>query len=484
MNDFARAQLMKYGWSEGKGLGKHESGIAQALKPKLKFDTTGVGHKNDDYNNWWESAFNKAANNITVKSQTNGVFISVSKGDKTENVPENKFEETKSKSSIHYGNFLKSSVLLNGSLVEDHTSRHKTEDKEDVIYTPLTDEELFKICGGRTAHKGARHGLTLNGKLKRIAKQEEALLNTNLSFNVLEKIENNNNNNNISDDEHEKITNERAVLPIASIEEIAERKVSKTTKRKTRRSINDLSHKLNILCNLIDSDEKSMNEIVDEESKGKNNDRRKKKKKRKISDSGVKIEKDVLFPTNHKLEKEISKKDSKEYPNSQDNTEYTKTSKKRKELKVKKRQNEFNEYPAKKFKKLDKNHVDSLPVENIDLLQCKLQREHIFTEPVGSHEIKDCLTESPYAYTEQKADQLNKKLRKKKRAKRLRKERIKLEKITECLKAVNFNIPEPSIEQCNKKKLKEVSEKLIDTSTTIDRTECLKKRRKDKNKSK
>lgn len=40
----------------------------------------------------------------------------------------------------------------------------------------LTDEELLDACEGRTAHKGARHGLNLNGKLARLAEQDRILL--------------------------------------------------------------------------------------------------------------------------------------------------------------------------------------------------------------------------------------------------------------------------------------------------------------------
>lgn len=40
----------------------------------------------------------------------------------------------------------------------------------------LSDADLFKACGGRTAHKGARHGLNLSGKLQRVAEQERLLL--------------------------------------------------------------------------------------------------------------------------------------------------------------------------------------------------------------------------------------------------------------------------------------------------------------------
>ena len=42
--DFAYSHMKGLGWSTGKGLGKQEQGIVDALKPKLKFDQTGVGH--------------------------------------------------------------------------------------------------------------------------------------------------------------------------------------------------------------------------------------------------------------------------------------------------------------------------------------------------------------------------------------------------------------------------------------------------------
>ena len=42
--DFAYTHMEGLGWSKGKGLGKHHQGIVDAIKPKLKFDQTGVGH--------------------------------------------------------------------------------------------------------------------------------------------------------------------------------------------------------------------------------------------------------------------------------------------------------------------------------------------------------------------------------------------------------------------------------------------------------
>lgn len=75
---------------------------------------------------------------------------------------------------FEYGTFIKTSKLT-GNLAQDicdvpHASYNLSHVQE------LTDDELFKACGGRTVHKGARHGLKLSGKLSRIEKQEKMLL--------------------------------------------------------------------------------------------------------------------------------------------------------------------------------------------------------------------------------------------------------------------------------------------------------------------
>ena len=42
--EFARSHMEGKGWNTGEGLGRHGQGIVDAIKPKLKFDQTGVGH--------------------------------------------------------------------------------------------------------------------------------------------------------------------------------------------------------------------------------------------------------------------------------------------------------------------------------------------------------------------------------------------------------------------------------------------------------
>lgn len=82
-----------------------------------------------------------------------------------------------SNTSLQYGSFLKSATLLANVGTEQGIEGHvSTNDIEIKPFQVLSDEDLFKACNGRTAHKGARHGLNLTGKLQRIAEQEKLLL--------------------------------------------------------------------------------------------------------------------------------------------------------------------------------------------------------------------------------------------------------------------------------------------------------------------
>ncbi|XP_010147394.1 PREDICTED: G patch domain-containing protein 4, partial [Eurypyga helias] len=83
-----------------------------------------------------------------------------------------------------YGRFVKSATLTAcgeepTKLPAGSESSEEEEEKLDLSSARrLTDEELMRACGGRTAHKGARHGLTMSAKLARLEEQERAFLAT------------------------------------------------------------------------------------------------------------------------------------------------------------------------------------------------------------------------------------------------------------------------------------------------------------------
>lgn len=123
--------------------------------------------------------FNEASSSVKVqKSKTGQVAIETSEGGVE--ITNKSFSLKKLKESnttLQYGSFLKSATLLANVGKEEEISGHlSTADIEIKPLSVLSDEDLFKACGGRTAHKGARHGLNLTGKLQRIAEQERLLL--------------------------------------------------------------------------------------------------------------------------------------------------------------------------------------------------------------------------------------------------------------------------------------------------------------------
>lgn len=147
----------------------------------FQFDNAGLGDKGPvKEDHWWERVFNEASTNVNVQKSKSGV-VEVDLHDKDGVEITNKSYSMKklkeSKGTLQYGSFLKSATLLANVGKEEEIEGHlSTGDIEIKPIKVISDEDLFKACGGRTAHKGARHGLNLSGKLKRIAEQERILL--------------------------------------------------------------------------------------------------------------------------------------------------------------------------------------------------------------------------------------------------------------------------------------------------------------------
>ncbi|KAM4690979.1 G patch domain-containing protein 4 [Rhinophrynus dorsalis] len=185
---FAEEQLQKHGWTEGKGLGKRENGISEAIKVKVKCDHAGIGHNSAEQFtfHWWDHVFNKTASSIAIETDKDGVQVKrIKEEEDGGSVTNKKPRKALSNRDMLYGRFVKSATLLSGgeqpaqepSPAESSDSSEDEDEKLDLSSaTKLTDEDLKKVCGGRTAHKGARHGLTMSAKLSRLEEQERAFL--------------------------------------------------------------------------------------------------------------------------------------------------------------------------------------------------------------------------------------------------------------------------------------------------------------------
>ncbi|XP_051629056.1 G patch domain-containing protein 4 isoform X1 [Manacus candei] len=180
---FAETQLRRHGWRRGQGLGKRQDGIAEAIRVKVKCDTAGVGHDAAEpfTFHWWDHVFNKAAANIAVEAGQDGISVKAlsEQGGGISNKKPRKAGGTR---DLLYGRFVKSATLTacgeeSVTLPTGSESSEEEEEKLDLSSARrLTDEELVQACGGRTAHKGARHGLTMSAKLARLEEQERAFM--------------------------------------------------------------------------------------------------------------------------------------------------------------------------------------------------------------------------------------------------------------------------------------------------------------------
>lgn len=254
MSNFAKEQLLKWGWIEGKGLGKNENGIAEALRPKLKFNSEGLGYNSSSSTEWWQTAFDNASKNIVINKQNDEISLSVvNKNSIADKVAEIMLKSKESRQKM-YNNSRKFETADFIKLEKE------TEEEASKKVSVLTDDELFKACGGRTGHKGARHGLTMSGKLERIHQQEKRLLHlmkrltlkkaaktaTEMDYRNVIKLNNNSNNNN-NTNVAITTTNESS-----SKENDFQIVKSKATIKREKRNMQHLTRLLNNACNIGD----------------------------------------------------------------------------------------------------------------------------------------------------------------------------------------------------------------------------------------
>lgn len=148
----------------GEGLGKKSDGIIKPIKANLKFDSAGLGHDRaaEFTNHWWENAYNAAASNLEVgKTDANEVAINLQSGESIEisakGYTAKSLREEKEKKSSGYGSFVKKSTLYQNVGIDKEGLKS---DSDDAVAGPsngyvrnMSDNDLFKACGGRTAHK-------------------------------------------------------------------------------------------------------------------------------------------------------------------------------------------------------------------------------------------------------------------------------------------------------------------------------------------
>ncbi|XP_018026735.1 G patch domain-containing protein 4 [Hyalella azteca] len=175
-NTFAAKQLAKFGWKKGMGLGRQNDGISEPIHIRRRSDKLGIGHDaGENFSHWWDNAYNQAVGNLKVVTSKNGsVEVKSYKGSCTSEMKPNLFSR-----SLLYDNFNRAGTLMGTTNHSDTSDSDSDEDQASAsqavdistgngLLLDLSDDQLLKLCGGATAHKGARHGIRMTGKMKRL----------------------------------------------------------------------------------------------------------------------------------------------------------------------------------------------------------------------------------------------------------------------------------------------------------------------------
>eukprot|EP01119_Soliformovum_irregulare_P019711 TRINITY_DN6304_c0_g1_i2.p2 TRINITY_DN6304_c0_g1~~TRINITY_DN6304_c0_g1_i2.p2 ORF type:complete len:187 (-),score=45.02 TRINITY_DN6304_c0_g1_i2:17-577(-) len=136
--------LEKWGWSQGKGLGKREDGTKDFIRVSEKRDQKGIGANPALEDNWWEHLYDGA----------------MKKSNQSDEQKKKKEEEAKEKKPLVFGMFMKAS----SSIDED------SDPEEDPQPKKIRTEPL----NGRMFSQSATN--SQGGKLKRLKSQETVFL--------------------------------------------------------------------------------------------------------------------------------------------------------------------------------------------------------------------------------------------------------------------------------------------------------------------
>jgi hypothetical protein len=200
---FAKKQMEKMGWKEGKGLGKNEDGISNPIKLRSQFDSAGFGYdRTSGFNTQaWFAKIDEAI--VAAKKTGKQKKVSQEPVDESTQALEETKSEKKSKkqkktdlnqdggsqdrivpssksSKQFYKKFVKTECLSSG-LVERIIESKPTEEEniETVGETGkkrrkrgLDIDDVFRKTKGVTCHRSAHVGLTLSGKMRRLQDQE------------------------------------------------------------------------------------------------------------------------------------------------------------------------------------------------------------------------------------------------------------------------------------------------------------------------
>lgn len=147
--EFGRRMLAKFGWKEGKGLGKHENGMQTHIKVKQRAENLGLGAGGDGSSSWDKPE--------TLAAPPAAALAETAKRQK-------KKDKKRKKEAAEEA----------AAAALEQTVDGKPSENSSGVVPGLSDVDLFKLCGG--ARLGMRARASQGGKQSRMAQADADFL--------------------------------------------------------------------------------------------------------------------------------------------------------------------------------------------------------------------------------------------------------------------------------------------------------------------
>ena len=147
--DFGRRMLAKFGWTEGKGLGRQENGMLDHIRVKQRADQLGLGAQEREITAWAPPPDAIAAAGRVAKKAAS--------------------KKAKAKAKA------RAAGVSDSDSESDGEAEVRRRLQGSGVLPGLSDDALFELCGGARLHRGSRGG-TGGGKLSRTEEADRAFL--------------------------------------------------------------------------------------------------------------------------------------------------------------------------------------------------------------------------------------------------------------------------------------------------------------------
>ena len=162
--DFGRRMLAKFGWSEGKGLGKQENGMKDHIRVKQRADLLGLGANDKPATAWAPPPEEVAA-----------AQKALAKKRKREKKEAKAAKAAAKAAGAGAGGSAGAGASDSDSDESDGEREVRRRLQGSGVIGTVSDEALFELCGGARLHRGSRSG-TGEGKVSRTAAADAAFL--------------------------------------------------------------------------------------------------------------------------------------------------------------------------------------------------------------------------------------------------------------------------------------------------------------------